>query len=95
MIPKGLKKGDWVGVVSTSEPITEDCVGDVEKAAQNIKKLGLNVKFGKCAYGNPTGYGETAKHKAEDLNEMFKDKDIVRNILYDAVDITVILCLII
>lgn len=41
------------------------------------------------------GYGETAKHKAEDLNEMFKDKNINRNILYYAVDITVIVYLII
>lgn len=36
------------------------------------------------------GYGETAKHKAEDLNEMFKDKNINRYILYNAVDLTVI-----
>lgn len=41
------------------------------------------------------GYGETARHKAEDLNEMFKDKDIARHILYYAVVLTVTLFLII
>lgn len=53
------------------------------------------MKFGKHAYENPLGYGETAKHKAEDLNEMFKDKNINRYILYHAVDLIVILFLII
>lgn len=59
------------------------------------KVFGLNVKFGKYAYENPLGYGETAKHKAEDLNEMFKDKSINRHILYNAVGLIVILFLII
>lgn len=54
MIPKALKKGDTIGVVSTSDPITKDEIEQIEKAVKKVKELGLNVKFGKYAYENPT-----------------------------------------
>lgn len=54
MIPKALKKGDTIGVVSTSDPITKDEIDEIEKAVNKIKDLGLNVKFAKHAYENPT-----------------------------------------
>ena len=76
MKPKALKRGDTIGVVSTSEPITDECREDIEKSVKRINDLGLNVKFAKHAFNNPLGYGETAKHKAEDINEMFRDKSI-------------------
>ncbi len=38
--------------------------------------LGIKVKFAKHVYENPLGYGETAKHKAEDINDMFGDKEV-------------------
>ncbi|MDE5830920.1 MAG: LD-carboxypeptidase [Clostridia bacterium] len=95
LVPKGLKKGDTIGVVSSSEPITEECAEDIEKSIRKLKDLGVNVKFGKYTKTNPTGYGETAKHKAEDINAMFADKNIDRNILCYAADIIVILFLII
>jgi len=41
-----------------------------------LENLGLKVKFAKNVYNNPLGYGETAKNKAEDINGMFKDKDV-------------------
>ncbi len=34
------------------------------------------MKFANHVYENTTGYGASAKHKAEDINEMFKDKEI-------------------
>lgn len=76
MKPKKLQKGNTIGVVSTSEPITKDCMEEIERATKNIESLGINVKFGKFAFSNPTGYGETAKHKAEDINGMFANPDI-------------------
>lgn len=54
MIPKALKKGDTIGVVSTSDPITKDEIEEIEKAVKNVNDLGLNVKFAKHAYENPT-----------------------------------------
>ena len=59
-----------------SAPILEENIEEIERAVKSMKDLGLNVKFAKHAYNNPCGYGETARHKAEDINEMFKDRDI-------------------
>ena len=41
-----------------------------------MKKLGINVKFAEHAKCNTTGYGETAKNEAKDINSMFADKNI-------------------
>ena len=74
--PKALKKGDTIGVVATSDPIVEEDIEDINKSVELIKKLGLKVKFAKHVYENTLGYSETAKNKAEDINEMFKDKEV-------------------
>lgn len=76
MKPKALKKGDTVGVIAASDPVTDEELEDIKKSVKLMEKLGLNVKFGKHVYGNPLKYGETAKHKAKDINEMFCDKEI-------------------
>ncbi len=51
--PRILKKGDTIGVIATSDPITEDSIEEINKSVKLIEKLGLKVKFGKHAYGNP------------------------------------------
>lgn len=71
-----LKRGDTVGVIAQSEPITETEKEDIEKSVKLMEELGIKVKFGKHAFKNLLGYGETARNKAEDINEMFKDKEI-------------------
>lgn len=76
MKPKRLKKGSTVGVVSTSEPITNECMNEIKRATKRMEDLGINVRFGEFAFSNPTGYGETAKHKAQDINTMFSDPEI-------------------
>ncbi len=76
MKAKTLKRGDTIGVIAQSEPITEEEKEDIEKSVKLIKELGIKVKFGEHAFENSTGYGETAKNKAEDINKMFEDKEI-------------------
>lgn len=76
MKAKMLKRGDTVGVIAQSEPITEEEKEDIEKSVKLMEELGVKVKFGKHAFQNPLGYGETAKNKAEDINEMFADKEV-------------------
>ncbi len=76
MKAKALKKGDTIGVIAQSEPIVEECKEEINKSVKMIEDLGMNVKFAKHAFNNPTGYGETAKNKAEDINEMFNDSCI-------------------
>lgn len=76
MLPYKLKKGDTIGVVSSSEPITEDRIVDIESSSKFFEDLGFKVKLGKYLKNNELGYGTLAKNKAEDFNEMFKDKEV-------------------
>ena len=76
MIPDRLKLGDTIGVVAPSDPIIGDNIEELEQAKQILKKSGFKVKFSKNIYANTNGYSSTAKEKAEDINEMFRDKDV-------------------
>ena len=41
-----------------------------------LEQTGYKFIFAKNAHKNTTGYGMTAKEKAEDINEMFADKEV-------------------
>ena len=74
--PQRLKKGDVIGVVAPSNPIIDERKEDIEKAKEIIEQRGFRVKFSKNLFSNTDGYSARAKEKAEDINEMFKDKEV-------------------
>ena len=76
IIPERLKIGDMIGVVAPSNPIINENVEEIEQAKKIMEKLGFKVKFSKNLFSNKNGYSASAKEKAEDINEMFKDKDV-------------------
>ncbi len=76
IIPARLKIGDTIGVIAPSNPIINENIEEVEKARKIIENLGFKVKYAKNLFSNTNGYSATAKEKAEDLNEMFADKDV-------------------
>ena len=76
IIPNKLKKGDTIGVIAPSNPIINENVEEIEKARQIIEKLGYKVKYSKNLFSNTNKYSATAEERAEDLNEMFSNKDI-------------------
>ncbi len=76
IIPNKLKLGDTIGVVAPSDPIIGDNIEELEKAKEIVEKKGFKVKFSKNIFSNTNGYSSTAKEKAEDMNEMFLDKNI-------------------
>lgn len=76
LIPDKLKLGDTIGVVAPSNPIIEDNIEELEKAKQIVEKSGFKVKLSKHIYSNTNGYSSTAQEKAEDINEMFQDKEV-------------------
>ena len=76
MIPNRLEKGDLIGVVAPSDPIIGDNIEEIENAKRILEKDGFRVKFAKHVFSNTNGYSATAKEKAEDINEMFKDNEI-------------------
>ena len=76
IIPEKLKIGDTIGVIAPSSPIIGDNVEELNQAKKIIENLGFKVKYSKNIFSNTNNYSATAKEKADDINEMFADKDI-------------------
>ena len=76
MLANKLKKGDTIGVVCPSDKVHDEDIPEIKEAERLLKERGYNVVFGKYAFKNTTGYGATAKEKAEDINEMYANKNI-------------------
>lgn len=76
MLAKKLKKGDTIGVVCPSDKVNEEDILEIKESEKLLKERGYNVVFGKNVYKNTTGYGASAKEKAEDINEMYSNKKI-------------------
>ena len=76
MLANKLKRGDTIGVVCPSDKVNEEDIPEIKEAERLLKERGYNVVFGKNIYKNTTGYGATAKEKAEDINEMYANKNI-------------------
>ena len=76
ILPEKLKLGDTIGVVAPSNPIIEENIEELEKARQIVEKSGFKVKYSKNIFSNTNTYSSTAREKAEDLNDMFADKEV-------------------
>jgi muramoyltetrapeptide carboxypeptidase len=76
MIPNKLIKGDKIGVIAPSSPITEDKLEDINNSIALMEASGFEIVFGKNAFKDTLGYGATAKEKAEDINYMFSNPEI-------------------
>ena len=64
------------GIVAPSNPIIGDNIEELEKAKVIVENSGFLVKYAKHVFSNTNGYSSTAKEKADDLNEMFQDKNV-------------------
>ena len=76
MLANKLKKGDTIGVVCPSDKIIDEDIPEIKEVERVLKEKGYNVVFSKNVYKNTTGYGASAKEKAEDINYMYANKDI-------------------
>ena len=76
IVPNKLKIGDTIGVVAPSNPIVGDNIEEIENAKRIVEKLGFKVKFSKNLFSNTNEYSNSAQEKAEDINEMFADKEV-------------------
>ena len=76
MKPNEFKKEDTIGVIAPSGPIIGDNIQEIERAKEIVEKNGFKVKFSKNFFSNTNGYSATAREKAQDINDMFSDKEI-------------------
>jgi muramoyltetrapeptide carboxypeptidase len=74
LIPKRLRSGDTIGIVSPSSAIFE--TQPYEIAVETFEAMGLKVKLGKAIknrYGHLAG---TDQERADEINAMFKDPEV-------------------
>lgn len=80
MLATKLKKGDTIGVVCPSIGLINDDLEnnkfEMKSSEKYFNSLGYKVKYGKNIFSNTTSYGASAKEKAEDINEMYRDKNV-------------------
>ena len=76
MLPKAIKPGDTIGIIAPSDIILEKDEEYIQKSTKLFEDLGYKIKFGKYVRTNTLGYGATPKQRAEDINNMFADKEV-------------------
>lgn len=77
MIAKRLNVGDTIAIISPSAVLTdkEDLI-TLTKAVALMEEKGFKIIKGDYAFSNELGYGASAIHKAEDINNMFKNQNV-------------------
>ncbi|MDO8624292.1 MAG: LD-carboxypeptidase [bacterium] len=73
--PKHLRKGDTVGIVSSSAPLAGQVPHRVERGITMLRELGFDVRVGKHALEVTGHTAGGAKERAEDIHEFFRDKN--------------------
>ena len=74
IFPEKLRKGDTVAIVAPSGPVSKEAADSCKKL---VEDMGYKVKMGKCTYRSIHGYSAgTGEEKAEDINQMFVDKEV-------------------
>lgn len=76
MLPERLRRGDIIGVVAPSNPVIDENIEEVKKVKEIVENDGFKVLFSKNLFSNTNQYTATAKEKAEDINDMFRNKDV-------------------
>lgn len=71
--PKVLKSGDTIGIIAPASPSTEKKVKLVQ---EQMAALGYRVKFGQSCYETHGYLAGSDALRAEDINHMFKDKEV-------------------
>lgn len=78
MLPKKLKKGDTIGILSPSSFVKDEKKIYIENAAKKFIEIGLNVVFSKNCF-NKDKYKVSSGSpidRAQDINDMFEDPSI-------------------
>ena len=76
ILPERLKRGDIIGVVAPSNPVIDENIEEVKKAKEIVENDEFRVLFSKNLFSNTNQYTATAKEKAEDINDMFRNKEV-------------------
>ena len=67
MLPKRLQKGDTIGVIAPSDPITGEKKEELLQAKAKVEKDGFVVKFSDHIFSNTLGYSARSEEHTSEL----------------------------
>lgn len=76
MKAEGLRKYDTIGVCAPSGCVREKNREELKITENHLKEYDLNVKYSKNLYSKSLGYSASVAEKAEDINNLIKNKNI-------------------
>ena len=76
MVAKSLVKGDKVGVVAPSNPYKEKYRDNFKRATELLETMGYELVFAKNLFETDEEISVDAQKRADDINEMFDNRDI-------------------
>lgn len=76
MLAKSLVKSDKIGVVAPSGPYKEKYRDNFERATKLLELMGYELVFSKNLFETSEESSVDAQKRADDINEMFANKDI-------------------
>lgn len=76
IVPKKLKKGDTVGLISPSAGLAPFAMHRIDKAVQTLRELGYKIKISKHALKNADYVSASLEERLEDIHSMFKNPQI-------------------
>ncbi|MCI8589086.1 MAG: hypothetical protein HFG40_05470 [Bacilli bacterium] len=76
MLASKLQIGDTIGVIAPDKALKSKDKEYLENASKYFESLGLKVKYGKYLFSDDEYCAGTPMQRAEDLNNMFSDKDV-------------------
>ena len=85
IIPERLKKGDKIGVIAPSSPITEESIETINNSILLMESSGFQIEFGKYVFTNELGYSATDEYDG-DLTNKVEIKNYKDNITYKVSD---------
>ncbi len=77
IIPRRLKPGDRIGIVSPSAPVnTDELLSRLHRGMKVLQDMGFDTVVAKNALKVRGHSAGTPREKADDINSMFEDEDI-------------------
>lgn len=71
-----LQKGDTIGIVAPSAPISVFCPRRMHRGVKAIERMGYKVKLGNTVNKIEEYSAGTAKERTDDIHKMFLDPDV-------------------
>jgi muramoyltetrapeptide carboxypeptidase len=76
IFPERLTKGDTIGIISPSNPVTDEFKNQFDQGVGLLENLGFRIVIGKHVFSTSLMYAASPFEKAEDINLMFANPTI-------------------